>query len=134
VLPNRARASWRSHIAWIALTLVISLAIADAALAPTPAPRQPDFIDTLFASRAVVAAIRISIVFATLFVALSVIALITQRRWLTRVGPVEVSGEVSGWRAEIQRLEQKLATADQIIENLENQAAYSQQLVDRDHA
>ncbi|HEX6153508.1 MAG TPA: hypothetical protein VFZ19_08310 [Solirubrobacterales bacterium] len=115
-----------------ALILVISLAIADAVLAPAPAPEQPDFIDAVFASRAVVAAIRIAIVFAALFVALSVTALIAQRRWLTRLGPVEVSEEVSNFRAEIQRLEEDLGVAHEVIEALEGQDAHTQQLVDRE--
>jgi hypothetical protein len=85
VPPDQVNASRRSRAAWIVLTLVISLAIVDAALAPTPAPQHPDFIDALFASRAVVAAIRIAIVFAAGFLVLSVIALVAQRRWLTQV-------------------------------------------------
>lgn len=109
------------------MTLVISLAIADAVLAPTPPPERPGFIDAVIASRAVIAAIRISLVFAALFVVLSVTALIAQRRWLTRVGPVEVSG----LDAENQRLKEEMAIAEQTIEKLRSQVVYWQQLVDR---
>jgi hypothetical protein len=116
---------------WIALIFVLALSTSDAVLAPAPTPAQPDFIDTVLASRAAVAAIRISIVFAALFVALSVVALIAQRRWLTRLGPVEVSEELSGLDAENQRLKGKLAAAELTVEHLESHVAYSQQLVDK---
>jgi hypothetical protein len=132
VPPDQASASRRSRAAWIVLTLVISLAIVDATLAPTPAPQRPDFVDALFASRAVVAAIRIAIVFAAGFLVLSVIALVAQRRWLTRVGPVEVSGRVSDLRVENQRLEEEVGLAHQAVEDLERKVAYSQQVIDRE--
>lgn len=116
--PDQPKARWPSRIAWIALTLVISLAIADAVLAPTPAPGQPDFIDTVLASRAVVAAVRIAIVFAALFVVLSVAALIVRRQWLARIGPVEVE-KVSDLEGENHRLEEELEKANRIIKSLE---------------
>jgi hypothetical protein len=103
---------------YIALIHVVALAVVDAVLAPAPAPKQPDFIDAIFASRAVIAAIRIAVVFAALFLVLSVTALIAQRRWLTRVGPVEVSGEVSNLDAEILDLEQQVEEANRVIEAL----------------
>ena len=105
--------------------------MADAVLSPAPAPTHPDFIDTVLASRAVVAAIRIALIFAALFVALSVMALIVQRRWLTRVGPVEVSEELPVLLAENKSLKKKLAAEEQVIDNLKSQVAYSQQLVDK---
>jgi hypothetical protein len=61
-------------------------AIGDAAFAPTPVPKQPGFIDTVLGSRAVVAAIRLAIIFAGIFVVVSVVALIARGQWLTRVG------------------------------------------------
>lgn len=120
---------WSFRAAWIALILVVALAVADAVLAPAPAPKQPDFIDTILASRAVVAAIRIAIVFAVVFVVLSVVALIARRQWLARVGPVEVSGRVSTARddrqqviesfeetkAKVEILKQRLEQANQML-------------------
>jgi hypothetical protein len=117
--------------AWIALMLLVALGIADAVLAPAPSPKQPDFIDTILASRAVVVAIRIAIIFAVVFVVLSVIVLIARRQWLTRVGPVEVSGRVSDLDAGTLRLEERLDDAYQSIESLEANAAYAQQLIDQ---
>lgn len=108
------------------------MAMADAVLSPAPAPAQLDFIDTVLASRAVVVAIRIALVFAALFVVLSVIALIAQRRWLRRLGPVEVSKEISNLDAENQRLENELKASNQVIEDLKGEVADSHQVVDKE--
>lgn len=117
--PDQKGRSWFLRATWVALILVVSLAVSDAAIAPTPVPKQPDFIDTLLASRAVVVAIRIAIIFAAVFVALSVIALIARRQWLTRVGPVEVSGKVSDLDVENRRLAKEIEEANRVIEELE---------------
>lgn len=114
---------------WIALILVVALGIADAVLAPAPSPEHPGFVDAILASRAVVVALRIAIIFAVLFVVLSVVALISRRQWLARVGPVEVE-KVSGLSAESQRLEDELEIANQMVESLKRQVAYSQQVVE----
>lgn len=77
------------------LSIVLAAAgiyvLGDAVLTPTPVPEHPGFVDAVLASRAVMAAIRLAIVFAGAFLVLSVIALVAQRRWLVRVGPVQVS-------------------------------------------
>lgn len=130
--PDQVKTPWRPRVAAAALILVISLAVADAALAPTPAPGQPDFIDTILASRAVVVAIRIAVVFAAAFLVLSVVALIARRQWLTRVGPVEVSRRVSDLEEENRRLEEELEISDSINEDLKGKVAYSHQVVDKD--
>ena len=101
------------------LIIVISIATADAVFAPAPVSRTPDFIDTILASRAVVAAIRITLIFAAVFVVLSVAALATQRRWLVRVGPLEVSDRVSHLSTENRRLEKEIEEANRAIEELE---------------
>jgi hypothetical protein len=100
-------------------------------MAPAPASRQPDFIDTILASRAVVVAIRIMVIFAVVFVVLSVVALIARRQWLTRVGPVEVEG-VGELDAESGGLDERLTDTHQAIEALEERVAYTQQLIDRE--
>lgn len=79
-------------------------------LAPGPTPSEPGFIDTVLGSRAVVAAIRIAIIFAAAFIAASVVALIARGQWLTRVGPVQVSDRLHTLEAENQRLESSLST------------------------
>jgi hypothetical protein len=122
--------SWYLRVTWVGLVLVVSLAIADAVLAPTPAPNHPDFIDTILASRAVVAAIRVTIVFAAGFIVLSVVALIARRQWVTRVGPVEVSDRVSDLNQENCRLNVSLKYARQDIERLEQELAVTDHFFD----
>jgi hypothetical protein len=82
--------SWEARLALLIVALAGSYAIGDAVVAPAPAPAEPGFIDTVLGSRAVVAAIRIAIVFT----AASVVALMKRGRWLSRIGPVHVSDEV----------------------------------------
>jgi hypothetical protein len=53
-------------------------AIGDAVLAPAPASDHPGFVDTVLGSRAVVAAIRLAVIFAGVFIVASVVALIAQ--------------------------------------------------------
>jgi hypothetical protein len=74
----------------MALCLVTCVATADAVLASMPSPEQPDFVDTVLASRAVVASLRMAVIFGAIFVVLSVVALVARRQWLTRVGSLEV--------------------------------------------
>lgn len=106
-------------------------AIGDAILAPTPAPKQPGFIDTVLGSRAVVAAIRLAIIFAGVFVVVSVVALIARRQWLTRVGPVQVSEQVSDIDAENRRLKESLENARDTIDNLKQDLAETNYVLDR---
>lgn len=94
-------------------------AMGDAVLAPAPTPEHPGFVDAVLASRSALAAIRLSVIFAGAFVVVSVVALISQRRWLTRVGPVQVSEtktddrrikeEVVGTSDGLDRLRQQIA-------------------------
>lgn len=109
-------------------------AIGDAALAPTPAPEHPGFVDAVLASRAVIAAIRLAIIFAAAFVVGSVVALAGQERWLTRVGPVEVSDldAVNQRRGErlartletIDKLRQQLAADDELLNGTSRKDSY----------
>ena len=78
-----------------------------------------------------VASIRIAILFAAAFVVLSVVALISRRQWLTRVGPVEVSAKVSDLAIERRQLKKKLRRAEETIAALEATAADTQQVIDR---
>lgn len=104
---------------YIALIFVVALAIVDAVLAPTPISKEPDFIDTILASKAAVAAIRIALIFAAAFVVLSVTAMAAQRRWLVRVGPLEVSSEVADLDIENHFLEKEIEEANRVIGELE---------------
>jgi outer membrane murein-binding lipoprotein Lpp len=113
------------------LFLAGAFAIGDAVLAPTPVPKRPGFVDTVLASRAVIAAIRLAIIFAGVFIVVSVVALIARGQWLTRVGPVQVSEQVSDLDAENQRLQDSLENARESIHNLKQDLAESNYLLDQ---
>lgn len=76
------------------LAVAAVYAIGDAVFAATPSPKNPGFADSVLASRAVIAAVRIAIIAAAGYVVASIVALIGRRQWLTKVGPVEVSEQV----------------------------------------
>ena len=97
-------------------------AIADAVLAPAPTADHPGFVDTVLGSRAVVAAIRLAVIFAGVYVVVSVVALIARGQWLTKVGPVEVSERVSGVGAENRRLERLLEKSDETVDSMRHAA------------
>ena len=106
-------------------------AVGDAVFAPTPVSESPGFVDTVLASRAVVAAIRLAIIFAGSFIVISVVALIARGQWLTRIGPVHVSEQVSDIDAENQRLKESLENARETIDNLKGDLAESNYVLDQ---
>lgn len=117
-------------VAVVALLLGAGLyAVGDAVLADTPVAEDPAFVNTLFASRAVVASIRLAIVFAAAYIVVSVIALIAKGRWLNRVGPVEATEPVADLEAENAYLRDGLAGAGQAIEYLEAELEETNELL-----
>ena len=106
-------------------------ALGDAILAPTPIADSPGFVETLLASRAVVAAVRIAVIFAAGFIVLSVVALVAKGQWPTRIGPVHIEQQVSDLDAENDRLRVSLENARDTIDNLKSDLAESNQLLDQ---
>jgi len=102
----------------LVLAGLAAYATGDALFAPRAAPKSPDFVDTLLASRAVIAAIRVAIVAASGFVVASIIALVARGQWLTRVGPVQVSDRFSDLKAENLELTEALLSACETITGL----------------
>jgi hypothetical protein len=94
-------------------------AVVDAVTANRPEPQNPTFLDTIIASDAVVAAIRIGVIAAAAFVVISVFALIGRRQWLTGFGPVRAEESVSELNAAYQLQTVQLYEAQQIIDDLE---------------
>ena len=88
-------------------------------------------VDAVLASRMVVAAIRLAIVFAGGFVVLSVIALVGQRRWLTKVGPVQVSDDVTTVYGDRSQLASELALFRALVDNLRQELADAEEEVER---
>ncbi len=98
-------------------------ALGDTILDPIPSPRQPDFLDSLIASSAVLAALRVATIAAAGYVVVSVVALAGRRQWLTRVGPVEVSAQVSELEAENGVLREMLVDAKAKVDELDEELA-----------
>ena len=115
--------------ALLVLFVAGAFAIGDAVLAPAPAPDDPAFVDTVLGSRAVVAAIRLAVIFAGAFVVVSVVALISQRQWLTKVGPVQVSERVTTVGVVSQRLRGVLAQSDGEMDKLRQEIAVIDKLL-----
>jgi ABC-type protease/lipase transport system fused ATPase/permease subunit len=115
----------------LVLFVAAIFAIGDAVLAPTPTPYQPGFVDTVLGSRAVVAAIRLAIIFAGVFVVVSVVALIARGQWLIKVGPVEVSERVSDIGNENRRLERLLEKSDETVGSVRHAAGEVDDLLDQ---
>src|SRR5215213_9418663 len=110
----------------LVLFVAAIFAIGDAVLASTPASDHPGFVDTVLGSRAVVAAIRLAIIFAVV----SVVALIARGQWLTKIGPVEVSEPVSDVKAESQRLQEELVQTRGSVGKLRQEIAEYKGLID----
>jgi hypothetical protein len=62
-------------------------------------------------------------------VVISVFALVSRRQWLTRVGPVEVSEQVSDLSAENATLKDMLASERERTERLKNKLAAADDVV-----
>jgi hypothetical protein len=79
----------------------------------------------------VVASIRLAIIFAGVFVVVSVVALTVRGQWLTRVGPVQVSEPVSEMGAEMQRLKGSLDRVDETMDSMRKTVWESSDLLNR---
>jgi hypothetical protein len=71
-----------------------AVAVVFRAVSSGPISTEQNPLNTIFASRYIVASCRIAILFAAGYVVLSIIARIRAGEWLSRVGPVEVSASV----------------------------------------
>jgi hypothetical protein len=105
-------------------------AVGDAVLSSAPSPRNPGFVDSVLASGAVLAAVRLAIIAAAGYVVSSVVALVARRQWLTRVGPVEVSARVSDLEAENTVLRDALDSAEARVEDLDEGLAKTRGALD----
>lgn len=113
------------------LFVAVAYGVCDAVFAPAPSFRRPGFMEEVLGDRAVVAAIRIAVVFAAAFFVVSVVALTCRRQWLIRVGPVEVSDQVADLGLEKQRMEESLENALQTIDSLRYELVVANLLLDR---
>jgi hypothetical protein len=114
-------------IGGIVLAVVIAVRLFEAgAISPDASP-----IDQIFASRIVVFAIRVAILFAALYGIVSAVALIVQRRWPSQVGPLQISEGVRALRNERDDLRHLLGLARQEIEGLQAALKNANEDIDR---
>lgn len=105
-------------------------AVGDAVLTGAPTPESPGFVDSLLASRAVLAATRLAIIAAAAYIVASAAALVVRRQWLIRVGPVEASAWVSDLEAENAVLRDALDRAERKVGYLKEELAAAENVVD----
>jgi hypothetical protein len=115
---------------------IAALALMLFKLAPEQIPlkRDPGFIDIIFASRTVVAAVRALILFASIYAALSLIALIWSNRWITSFAGVQTSKverSVSGLDQERDRLARELEESKGTIHTLEDDLAQALETINQ---
>jgi hypothetical protein len=85
-----------------------------------PAARNPSFVDNIFASRIVILAMRIALLFAAAYVAVSVVGLVANRRWIAELGPFKASEPLARLDESAAAMESDLAEALGTIGELSN--------------
>lgn len=75
----------------LALLGAAILVVHEAVTAGTREPIDPNFLEQIIASKTVLAAIRIALIFAAAYVVISVVVLMSRRQWINKIGWVEVS-------------------------------------------
>ncbi len=106
--------------------------------ADLPTSRDPDFVDNVFANRAVLLAARMLLVSATgvlglggIFIAISIGHRTKNREWLRRAGPFEISEgklvqaetEIDFWRQQALANKQEVVGLEQQLEHTDELAA-----------
>lgn len=87
-----SRVQGRLSLALLAALVACATGVAaEAVTNGVPHNSDPSFLDVIFSSVITVAAVRVALLFAGGYVVASVIGLVLARRWLTRIGAVEIS-------------------------------------------
>ena len=84
-------------------------------------PKNPSFVDNIFASSVVLVFVRIALLFAAGYVVISVVGLILGRRWIAEMGPFKASEPIARLERGAEALQQDLADALETVEGLESQ-------------
>jgi phosphotransferase system glucose/maltose/N-acetylglucosamine-specific IIC component len=84
-----------------------------------PTTKNPSFVDDIFASRVVILAVRITLLFASAYIAVSVVGLIASRRWIAELGPFKASEPIARLDESAAAMEADLGDALKTIEDLE---------------
>jgi hypothetical protein len=107
----------------IPLIAAATAAAVDAVLTAPPSSTDPGFIDVILASRGVIASIRVAIVFAAAYVVASTVWLVHERRFLVRLGPVEVSEEAPTLDADNKLLRERVQRYEKTMAELQFELA-----------
>lgn len=124
----------------LAVVAAIGIALLVKGLYPADLPetRNPDFVDNVFANRAVLWAARVLLVSAAgvlglggLFIAVSIGIRMRNGEWLRRAGPFEISerklaqadAEIDSWRLEALANEQEVIALRQLLESTDELTA-----------
>jgi septal ring factor EnvC (AmiA/AmiB activator) len=90
-----------------------------------PTEKNPSFVDTIFASRVVILAARITLMFVAAYIAVSIVGLIASRRWLSQLGPFKASETIARLDHSAEALENDLQDAANTIHDLEQRLVES---------
>lgn len=110
----------------VALFFLLTAAYIAIQLGSTPVPIKPGagVVDRVFASRAVIAGLRVVIVLAAGYIALSIVVLASNGRWITSFAGVQtakVERSVTSLSEDRDRLASELEDARNVIEGLEEE-------------
>ncbi len=91
----------------------------------------PNFVDNIVANSVVIFAIRLAVLFAVVYVGVSVVGLIGGRRWLTQLGPFKASEPIAQLDSNANLLQDELQDAVGTIEDLSQRLAESDQSLEK---
>jgi hypothetical protein len=92
--------------------------------------KEPDFTDAIFASRIVIALVRIALLFAVGYVVMSITARIVRGEWLSKAGPFEAEIVAERYRGDLEFWQLEAADADEEIEDLKRRIGESDELIE----
>ena len=107
----------------VLIAALVGVVLLIRALVPSEAPKfkDPGVVDAIFANRLTITIVRVTLLFAALYVVVSVVALISRGQWLSRVGPFAVEDSVRTLERERDRLATELRDAVGVIGRLEGE-------------
>ncbi len=135
--PGRTLAERIGQVLVVAVLLALTAGAVLVALRIMPhqvkPPADSNAIDNVFASRVVVGALRIGILFLVGYIVLSVIMGIVHGRFLVGVGPVKTEAlfSVKALRAERDELVDDLSAAQELIESLQAEVHARDEALDK---
>jgi hypothetical protein len=91
--------------------------------------KEADFTDAIFASRIVIALIRIALLFVIGYVVISIVARILRGEWLLKAGPFEAEVIAQSYRDDIEFWQVEAADAEDQVDDLKQRIEESAELI-----